>query len=274
MPDLQGMIDTTSNSFWNLLLAIVVVGLSFVVARWVRRRVRRGLREFEGLDEYAGATLGRFAGWAVVLIGVILALTVLGVDMVPITLLIALAIALVVLMGRPLIQSWGAGLLLRARAPFRPGDRIETMGYIGYVEEINVRSVVMHTGDGQIVHVPNLEVVQNPLVNRTGHDGRRRSSITFGVADKTDLDAAEALLVEAAAGVSGVHDEPAPAAWVSSIGETMINLELRFWHDHAARHVVRSEVAHAGLAALSKAGVRMPFPTQELILSGSLERPA
>ncbi len=274
MPDLQGMIDTTSNSFWNLLLAIVVVGLSFVVARWVRRRVRRGLREFEGLDEYAGATLGRFAGWAVVLIGVILALTVLGVDMVPITVLIALAIALVVLMGRPLIQSWGAGLLLRARAPFRPGDRIETMGYIGYVEEINVRSVVMHTGDGQIVHVPNLEVVQNPLVNSTGHDGRRRSSITFGVADKTDLDAAEALLVEAATGVSGVHDEPAPAAWVSSIGETMINLELRFWHDHAARHVVRSEVAHAGLAALSKAGVRMPFPTQELILSGSLERPA
>ena len=274
MPDLQGMIDTTSNSFWNLLLAIVVVGLSFVVARWVRRRVRRGLREFEGLDEYAGATLGRFAGWAVVLIGVILALTVLGVDMVPITLLIALAIALVVLMGRPLIQSWGAGLLLRARAPFRPGDRIETMGYIGYVEEINVRSVVMHTGDGQIVHVPNLEVVQNPLVNRTGHDGRRRSSITFGVADKTDLDAAEALLVEAATGAPGVHDEPAPAAWVSSIGETTISLELRFWHDHAARHVVRSEVAHAGLAALSKAGVKMPFPTQELILSGSLERPA
>jgi len=274
MPDLQGMVDTSSNSFWSLVLALVVVGLSFVVARWVRRRVRRGLREFEGLDQYAGATLGRFAGWAVVLFGVILGLTVLGVDMVPITLLLALTIALVVLMGRPLIQSWGAGLLLRARAPFRPGDRIETMNYIGYVEEINARSVVMHTGDGQIVHIPNLEVVQNSLVNRTGHDGRRRSSITFGVVDKTDLDAAEALLVEAASGVSGVHDEPAPAAWVASIGETTINLEVRFWHDHAARHVVRSEVAHAGLAALNEAGVKMPFPTQELILSGSLERPA
>ncbi len=273
MPDLQGMIDTSSNSFWSLVLALVVVGLSFVAARWVRRKVRRGLREFEGLDEYAGATLGRFAGWAVVLFGVILGLTVLGVDMVPITLLLALTIALVVLMGRPLIQSWGAGLLLRARAPFHPGDRIETMDYIGYVEEINARSVVMHTGDGQIVHIPNLEVVQNPLVNRTGHDGRRRSSITFGVADKTDLDAAEALLVEAASGVSGVHDEPAPAAWVASIGETTINLEVRFWHDHAARHVVRSEVAHAGLAALNEAGVKMPFPTQELILSGSLETP-
>lgn len=271
MPDLQGMVDVGSNSFWNLLLAILVVGISFLVARWVRRGVRHGLSRIEGLDEYAGATLGRVAGWIVVLLGVVLALTVLGFDMVPITLLIVLILALVVLMARPLIQSWGAGLLLQARGPFRPGDRIETMDYIGYVEEVNVRSVVIRTGDGQIVHIPNVEVVQNPLVNRTGHDGRRRSSITFGVADRTDLDAAERLLVEAAGGVSGVHDEPAPQAWVSSIGETTVNLELRFWHDHAERHRVRSEVAHAALAQLRAANVTMPFPTQELLLSGTVE---
>ena len=271
MPDLQGMIDTSSSSFWSLMLAIVVVALSFVAARWVRRRVRRGLREFEGLDEYAGATLGRVAGWVIVLLGVVLGLTIIGVDMVPIALLLALILALVVLMGRPLIQNWGAGLLLQARGPFRPGDRIETMDYIGYVEEVNVRSVVMRTGDGQIVHIPNLKVVQNPLANRTGHEGRRRSSITFGVAGNTDLDTAERLLADAAAGVTGVHDDPVPSAWVSAIGGTTINIELRFWHDHAARHVVRSEVAHAGLAALNEANMKMPFPTQELLLSGTLE---
>lgn len=273
MPDLQGMVDTGSNSFWSLILAVVVVALSFGLARWVRRRVRRGLGQIEGLDEYGGATLGRFAGWIVVLLGVVLALSILGVDMVPIALLLILILALVVLMGQPLIQSWGAGLLLQARAPFRPGDRIETVDYIGYVEEINARSVVMRTGDGQIVHVPNLTVVQNTIVNRTGHDGRRRSSITFGVADGTDLNAAERLLVETATGIDGVHDEPAPQAWVASIGDTTINIELRFWHDHATRHFVRSEVAHAGLTALKDAGVAMPFPTQELIVSGSLETP-
>lgn len=274
MTDLEGMVDVGSNSFWNLIVAIAIIAISFVLARWVRRSVRRGLGRIEGLDEYAGATLGRVAGWVVVLLGAVLALTVLGVDMVPITLLIALILALALLMARPLIQSWGAGLLLQARGPFRPGDRIESMDYVGYVEEVNVRSVVMRTGDGQIVHVPNLEVVQNPLVNRTGHDGRRRSSITFGVADQTDLDAAESMLLESAMSVSGVHDEPAPQAWVSSIGETTVNIELRFWHDHAARHFVRSEVAHAGLAKLRDGNVRMPFPTQELLVSGTLETSA
>ena len=274
MTDLEGMVDVGSNSFWNLILAIAIVAISLAMARFTRRRVRRGLTEIEGLDEYAGATLGRMAGWIVVLLGVVLALGVLGVDMVPIALLLVLILALVFFMGQPMIQSWGAGLLLQARAPFRPGDRIETVDYVGYVEEINARSVVMRTGDGQIVHVPNLTVVQNTIVNRTGHDGRRRSSITFGVADGTDLDATERLLVEAAAGVTGVHDQPSPQAWVASIGKTTINIELRFWHEHAARHVMRSEVAHAGLAALTDAGVRMPFPTQELLVSGTLETAA
>ena len=62
----------------------------------------------------------------------------------------------------------------------------------------------------------------------------------------------------------------APSAWVSSIGETTINLELRFWHDHVKRHQVRSAVAHAALGKLNAAAVAMPFPTQELILSGTV----
>ena len=118
MLDFQGMTEAGSNSFWSLILAIVVLALTFAVARFVRRRVRRWLSEIEGLEESAGATLGRIAGWIVVLLGVVLALGVLGVDMVPIALILVLILAMVVLMGQPLIQSWGAGMLLQARAPF------------------------------------------------------------------------------------------------------------------------------------------------------------
>jgi small-conductance mechanosensitive channel len=52
-------------------------------------------------------------------------------------------------------------------------------------------------GDGQIVHIPNVDVLKNPIVNRTGDDGRRRSFFSFGVAYGTDLDVTERLLVDA-----------------------------------------------------------------------------
>ncbi|MCZ6505045.1 MAG: mechanosensitive ion channel family protein [Actinobacteria bacterium] len=270
MENLTEVFDPASNSFWNLLLAVGVVIVSIVVARYVRRATRRHLGRYEGLDDYAGAVLGRLVGWGVVFLGVILALSVMGVDMVPVVLVIVLLLAFLVLSGQSLMQNWAAGLLLQARAPYRPGDRIESLGYVGEVETTNVRSVVLRTGDGQIVHIPNADVLKNPLVNRTGHDGRRRSSLNFGVAYGTDLDVAERLLVDAAASVEDVHSEPAPSAWVASLGESTVVLELRFWHDHPIRHQVRSDVAHEALARLDAAEVSMPFPTQELMVTGNL----
>ncbi len=271
MDSLDQVFNPASNSFWNLLLAAGVVVISFLVARLVRRRLRTFLDRYE-LEDYAVALLARIAGWSVVLVGVILALSIMGVDMVPVVLLVLIVVALIFVSGKTLIENWAAGLLLQARGPYRPGDRIETMGYVGYVETTNVRSVVIRTGDGQLVHVPNIDVLGTPIVNRTGHEGLRRSSLTFGVAFGTDLDAAERLLTEAASFVDGVLDVPkAPTAWIASLGDTTVNLELRFWHQHADRHTVRSAVGHEALARLDEAGIAMPFPTRELIVSGKLD---
>jgi small conductance mechanosensitive channel len=202
----------------------------------------------------------------VVLVGVVFALSVMGVDMVPVVLVIGVIVAFLVLSGQSMIQNWAAGLLLQTRRPFSPDDRIESLGYIGHVEEVNVRSVVVRTGDGQIVHLPNVDVLRNPIVNRTGEDGRRRSSFTFGVAYGTDLAVAERLLEDAAAAVPGVYADPASAAFVKDLSETTIDLELRFWHEHANRHSVRSAVAHLALRSLEEGGVEMPFPTRELLI--------
>jgi small conductance mechanosensitive channel len=156
------------------------------------------------------------------------------------------------------------------RAPYRPGDRIETGDYVGYVELTNVRSVVLRQKDGQIIHVPNIEVLQNPIVNQTGDEAGRRSSLTFGVAYGTKIDDVERMLVEAAASVDGVRDDPAPSAWIASLRDTNINLELRFWTDYTARHTVPSAVAIEALARLDAAKISMPFPTQQLMITGEI----
>ena len=161
--------------------------------------------------------------------------------------------------------------MLQARSPYRVGDRIETHGYVGYVEETNLRSVVIRQGDGRIVHIPNADVLKDPLVNRTGHEGRRRSIVKFNVAYDTNLPPTMALLKTAAASVDGVFTEPAPQAWIRSLDASSVMIELRFWHDHSERHRVRTDVANEALEQLTSAGVAMPFPTQEVLLSGSLD---
>jgi len=272
--NLDQIFDAGSNSFWNFLLAVVAIGISLFAARYGRRAIRKKLRQYEGVDEYAGGMIARVAGWAIVLLGVVVALVVLGVDMVPVVLLIVLVVAFLVLSARSLIENWAAGLLLQARAPYRPGDRIKTLGLVGDVELTNLRSVVLRQADGQIVHVPNIDVLKNPLINQSGDEGGRRSALEFGVAGGTDLDAAERILVESAAAVPGVRAEPSPSAWMALLSDTAIILELRFWHDYKTRNTVRSAVAHEALARLDAAGVNLPFPTQKVIITGELDTAA
>ena len=272
MENLDQVFDPASASFWNLLLAVVAIGVSVIVARYVRRAIRAKLAENEDLDQYAGAIIGRVAGWFIVLLGVILALSIMGVDMVPVALILILGLAVLILSGKSLIENWAAGLVLQARAPYRPGDRIETGDFVGDVELTNVRSVVLRQGDGQIVHVPNIDVLRSPLVNRTGDEAGRRSSLNFGVAYDTKIDDAERILKEAAASVDGVREHPSPSAWISSLGDTTIILELRFWTDFPARHTVPSIVADEALSLLDANGVSMPMPTQQVVISGDIDR--
>lgn len=271
MDNLSEVFDPATNSFWNLLVALVVIGVSLIVARYVRRAIRRTLQSYESLDAYAGAIIGRVAGWTVVFFGVLIALAIMGVDMMPVVLVLAIGAAFFILSGKSLIENWAAGLLLQMRAPYRPGDRIQTVDYVGDVELTNVRSVVLRQADGQVVHVPNIEVLQNPLVNRTGDEAGRRSSLTFGVAYGTRIDEVERMVVEAAASVEGVREQPTPTAWIASLGDTTVDVELRFWTDYAGRHTVPSAVAAKALARLDAAKVSMPFPTQRLMITGELD---
>lgn len=268
MDNIDQLFNPESNSFWNLLVAIGVIAVSVFIARSVRRRSRSAMNA-NNIDESAASLLARIAGWSVIFLGAVLALSIMGVDMVPLVLVGALLLAFFFLSGKSLLENWAAGLLLQARGPYKIGDRVDTEGYSGFVEETNARTVVLRTGDGQIVHVPNVDVLTSPLVNRTGEDDLRRTSLTFGVADDSDFEDAERLLVEVATATEGVSVDPTPpTAWIASAGDTAVNIELRFWHSYADRHVVRSAVTSRAFAAFTDAGIVMPYPTRQVIVSG------
>jgi small conductance mechanosensitive channel len=265
--NIDQLFNPESNSFWNLLLAVGVVVVSIFIARRVRRR-SRAVMGANNIDESAASLLARVAGWSVIFLGAVLALSIMGVDMVPLVLLAALMLAFFFFSGKSLLENWAAGLLLQGRGPYKIGDRVDTEGYSGFVEETNTRTVVLRTGDGKVVHIPNVDVLTSPLVNRTGEEDLRRTSLTFGVANDSDFEDAERLLVDVATTTEGVSVDPTPpTAWIASVDDTAVNVELRFWHSYADRHVVRSAVTSRALAALSDAGVVMPYPTSQVIVS-------
>jgi small-conductance mechanosensitive channel len=257
--DLDQTLETASLTWTEVVLAVVILVLAGLVARWVRRGLRSYLQAQENLQAHLPNLLARLAGWGVMLVGVLVALAVLGVDMAPVVLLLLLVGGVLAFSGKGLLENFAAGLMLQIRGPFRIGDRVDVKGFTGTVKEINARAVVVVTGDHRYVHVPNSDVLNDPIVNYTSSP-ERRSDVGVGIAYEADVVRAKQLIVEAASTADGVYADPNPMAYIDEFGDSSVDIVVRFWHDDGERVAVRDNVAEAVKRALDTAGIDIPFP--------------
>ena len=249
------------------VVAVVALLAAVVVSRLVSRVMQR-----RGTESLVGDLVGRLIAYVVVAVGLVYSLSVLGVRIAP--LLGALGIAGIALAFalRDILENFVAGLLLQIRRPFDKGDQIVSGDHQGTVREVNARSVVVLTPDGERVVIPSAKLINQPIVNLTAHPVRR-TTLEVGVAYDTDLDRAKEVIEAALASVDGIVTVPAAETRVFRFGESSIDIAIRFWHAPriATMWEVRDEAARAVKRAFDEAGIEVPFPQRVLWTGGSTE---
>jgi small-conductance mechanosensitive channel len=225
----------------------------------------RFLKRFEGVPETYLQLIARATGWTVVVVGVIYALGVLGVDLGPAVIALLLAVGIAFFAGRGLLENFGAGLILQGTSMFEVGDQIETGDGSGTVHEITGRTVVLRTPDGEEINVPNATVVNESLTNLTKL-GQRRSTIPVGVAYGTDYEIARRVIRESARSSELALADPEPEALLSEFGDNAVVIELRFWHDPTilGEKQAIDQVARRVALDLAAAGIKIAFPQRTL----------
>jgi small-conductance mechanosensitive channel len=191
--------------------------------------------------------ISRTAGYLVIFLGVGIALSLLGAPIQP---LLAAAIVIGVVLAlamRGIAENFAAGIILQTRRPIHVGDEIESLGYSGNVVEMNSRAVVVETFDGRLAHLPNSEVLSEPLLNHSEH-GARRSEVEVRVRAR-DLDEIRTWLVGTVASASGVMSDPAPTVYLTGSDPVRVTALVQFWHDPDNGYSVRSAVIDALAAA-------------------------
>jgi small-conductance mechanosensitive channel len=247
---------------WILAGAIAVAGV--ILARILRTVVARAAARDDGHGAAAEA-VGRFAGLALAAMAFVYALGVIGVRLGPLVGALGIGGLALAFAGQSILSNFLASIILQLRRPFRRGDQVKVGDCQGTVDEINFRTVVLRTFDGQRVLVPCASVLGAPITNHTAL-GRRRTTLEVSVGYDADLEEARAVLLRAVREVDGVLGHPSPEVWVESFGDSGIPLAVRFWHapDVATLWRVRSEVAVAAKRALDGAGIAIPFPQRVL----------
>ena len=187
----------------NIVQALVILAIGWALSRAIRIAIRR-VSEKESIGRQAALyTISRLTHYAIIIIGLFIALSSIGLDFGSLA-LVAGALSVGIGFGlQSIVNNFVSGLIILFERTLRVGDYIELdNGLTGTVKAINVRSTLINTNDNIDIVVPNSEFVSTRLTNWTLAEHILRVRIPFGVAYGSDKELVKKAAIEACANVS------------------------------------------------------------------------
>lgn len=258
----------------NLVGAVLIFVLFLIAARMLRSVIKRLGRRLHK-HQNAGLILGRLSEWILILVGLLVAVTIVVPSFKLGSLIETLGLASVAIgfAFRDVLQNFLAGILILWTEPFGVDDQIIYKEFEGTIEEIQTRATYIRTYDGRRVVLPNSELFTSAVIVNTAFDERRvEYDVGIGISD--DVERAKEIILAALREIEGVLRDPAPDVLVVDLADFSVKLRVRWWI-HPPR---RADVLAARDAVLThikgrllENGIDLPFPTSQILFHDQTE---
>jgi potassium efflux system protein len=263
-------------SILRLLTSLAVAAFALWLGRIAGDAAQAQLRSSKKLTPSMAGLLGQVLKIAFIIIAILIALQVVGVNLTALTILsgtlgIGIGFGL-----QAIFSNFVSGLIILIEKSVKVGDFIELQsGVTGLVREINIRSTLVTTNDNVDILVPNEEFIKAQVINWTLREARRRVRVPFGVAYGSDKELVRKAGLEAAEEVEwtlkGMPGRT-PQVWLTKFGDSALEFELVVWLTDAAVSRPARVVADYNWAlhtALEKYELEIPFPQRDLHLKSA-----
>ncbi|MGB3801454.1 MAG: mechanosensitive ion channel family protein [Lewinella sp.] len=253
----------------NILLAIIVILVGFVVTRIAKRYINQFSRRLVH-DATVAGLLSSMLTVMVVLGFLFLTLSVLNLTGVVTSLLAGagvVGLALGLAFQDPILNLF-SGIILSVKSLFREGDLIEVAGFFGKVQKVTLRNTILMTLQGQEVMIPNKTVVGEPIKNYDKYK-MRRVDLSCGVSYGDDLSKVKDLTIKAIKDTVPHDKNKDVQLFFNEFGNSSINYTLRFWiadgkSGQADFLSAQSEAIMAIKQVYDANDIMIPFPIRTL----------
>jgi small conductance mechanosensitive channel len=248
---------------FGLLILVLSMGAGMLTTRGARAFLRRRVR-----TKLLQNVIARGVGGLVFLCGAYIILRIFGLSQLALTVvggtgLIGLVVGIAF---REITENFLASIFLSMQRPFETGDLVEVSGETGYVQQLNMRTTILMTLDGNLVQIPNAAVYKNSLRNFTTTSNRREDFVV-GVGYEDAINEAQEIARKVLADHPAVLNDPEPSVLVESLGASTVNLRIYFWLN-GRKHSwlkVRSSVIRLVKRAFQQHGISMPDEAREIV---------
>jgi small-conductance mechanosensitive channel len=260
-------------SAWTVLVALVVIAGVFIVAKLLTRLSRWTIGKSRRLDNTQKLLSEKLVGIAIWAAAILVGIDILGIDL---TALTVFSGAFGLAIGFGLQKTFGnliAGIILLMDRSIKPGDVITVSDAagndsFGQIRKIGIRAISVVTRDRKEYLIPNENLMINQVENWSYSSREVRVKAAVGVAYGSDLDLAEALMLQAAKDAPRVLTSPEPKVLLMNFGANAVEFEIRFWITDPEEGVsaVKSEVLKRVWRQFKEHGIELPFPQLDIYL--------
>lgn len=204
------------------------------------------------------------------IIAILIALSLLGIEIKPILAGLGIAGLAVALALQDTLGNFFSAIYIAADQPIKIGDFIEiSSGEKGYVTEIGWRSTRLRTRDNNIVIIPNSKLAQSVVTNFNQVHTRFKVEIDVGVSYKSDLELVEKVTVDTAKKIMKELEPKIkdfePHIRYEKFADSSINFKVALMTEDVER---KYKMVHEFIKELTKsyrkAKINIPYPQRDV----------
>ncbi|MFC7339001.1 mechanosensitive ion channel family protein [Haloferula chungangensis] len=248
------------------ILVFLGVMLGFwILARLISRLVKNFLSRTARMSRLLVNFINKIVGRVILLIGLIVALGVAGVNVGAALAMIGGGAFILAFALQDTLGNFANGLMLLVYRPFDVGDAVEIGGVTGSVHEVSLVNTTILTFDNKKVIVPNKNVWGQVITNITGMP-TRRVDMTFGIGYDDDTDLALAILHKVVKEHELILQDPAPSIRIDALADSSVNFICRPWSKTSDYWTVYAEITDRVKKEFDAAGISIPYPQTDVHL--------
>ena len=261
-------LEFLASIFGNVLTAIVILVVGFIIAGWVNRRIVGLARRHTRLDDTLFGFFANIAWYVILLFTALFVMNTFGIQTTSIVALLGAAGLAIGLALQGTLSNVAAGVMIIFFRPFKVGDFVEVSGQSGTVKDISLNNTELARLDNVQIIVPNSQVWGNTITNYSAYP-TRRAEWTFGVGYGADLQTAETVIRDTIMADPRSKTDPAPFVQVNNLNASSVDFLVRVWCDRGDYFAYQADMKRKVKEALDAAGIDIPFPTTTIVRANS-----
>jgi small conductance mechanosensitive channel len=250
--------------FLQVALFVLIVLAFLKLAQIGQRLVDRGLSSSRvRLSELLTRMVISTTRNLIIVAGVLIALSQLGVSLGPLLAGLGIAGFVIAFALQDSLSNFASGMMILLYRPFDVGDLVEAGTVFGRVDHMSLVNTTILTLDNQTLIVPNNKIWGDVIKNVTAQK-HRRVDLVFGISYSDDIAKAEQIMEKVLEEHDRVLDEPEPVVRCFELGDSSVNFVCRPWVETDDYWDVYWDVTRTVKLRFDEEGITIPFPQRDV----------